>query len=111
MGFTSDWLNGKEWGKSTAMKNEKILVTGGAGYIGSHTVHALVDAGERVVIAARVVDDRTQHAAEVGEQVEARVAHLVDGDSAPERRIIFVPFEDVAEITDARGGKRLDGTC
>jgi UDP-glucose 4-epimerase len=27
-----------------------ILVTGGAGYIGSHTVHELADAGERVVV-------------------------------------------------------------
>lgn len=27
-----------------------VLVTGGAGYIGSHTVHALTDAGERVVV-------------------------------------------------------------
>jgi len=27
-----------------------ILVTGGAGYIGSHTVHALVDRGEEVVV-------------------------------------------------------------
>jgi len=27
-----------------------VLVTGGAGYIGSHTVHALVDAGERVIV-------------------------------------------------------------
>ena len=27
-----------------------VLVTGGAGYIGSHTVHALVDAGERTVV-------------------------------------------------------------
>jgi UDP-glucose 4-epimerase len=27
-----------------------VLVTGGAGYIGSHTVHALVDTGERVVV-------------------------------------------------------------
>src|SRR5258708_33450468 len=27
-----------------------ILVTGGAGYIGSHMVHALVESGERVVV-------------------------------------------------------------
>jgi UDP-glucose 4-epimerase len=27
-----------------------VLVTGGAGYIGSHTVHELVDAGEQVVV-------------------------------------------------------------
>src|ERR1044071_3607401 len=27
-----------------------VLVTGGAGYIGSHTVHELTDAGERVVV-------------------------------------------------------------
>ena len=27
-----------------------ILVTGGAGYIGSHMVHELTDAGERVVV-------------------------------------------------------------
>lgn len=29
----------------------KILVLGGAGYIGSHTVYELIDAGEEVVIA------------------------------------------------------------
>jgi UDP-glucose 4-epimerase len=27
-----------------------VLVSGGAGYIGSHMVHVLVDAGERVVV-------------------------------------------------------------
>jgi UDP-glucose 4-epimerase len=32
-----------------------ILVTGGAGYIGSHMVHALVDAGERVVVLDNLV--------------------------------------------------------
>ena len=30
------------------MGREAILVTGGAGYIGSHMVHELVDAGETV---------------------------------------------------------------
>ena len=29
----------------------KVLVLGGAGYIGSHTVSELIDAGEEVVIA------------------------------------------------------------
>src|SRR4051812_3098632 len=28
----------------------KILVTGGAGYIGSHTVHQLVNAGRKVIV-------------------------------------------------------------
>jgi UDP-glucose 4-epimerase len=32
-----------------------ILVTGGAGYIGSHMVHALVDAGEAVVVLDNLV--------------------------------------------------------
>lgn len=27
-----------------------VLVTGGAGYIGSHTVWSLIEAGERVVV-------------------------------------------------------------
>lgn len=32
------------------VRTMSILVTGGCGYIGSHMVHALVDAGERVVV-------------------------------------------------------------
>jgi UDP-glucose 4-epimerase len=35
---------------SEAFRSVTTLVTGGAGYIGSHMVHALVDAGERVVV-------------------------------------------------------------
>ena len=31
-----------------------VLVTGGAGYIGSHTVHALADAGENVVVVDKL---------------------------------------------------------
>jgi nucleoside-diphosphate-sugar epimerase len=33
-----------------------ILVTGGAGYIGSHMLHALADVGERVVVARQSHD-------------------------------------------------------
>ena len=32
------------------MSSASILVTGGAGYIGSHTVRQLVERGERVVV-------------------------------------------------------------
>ena len=37
------------------MNGSSVLVTGGAGYIGSHAVLALLDAGERAV----VIDDRS----------------------------------------------------
>lgn len=50
-----------------------ILVTGGAGYIGSHTVHALVDRGDRVT----VLDDlSTGHRAFI-----PRSAEFVFGDA------------------------------
>jgi UDP-glucose 4-epimerase len=42
------------WGKSAVpdkdLKTTKFLVTGGAGYIGSHTVYALLEAGAEVAV-------------------------------------------------------------
>lgn len=49
-----------------------ILVLGGAGYIGSHTVHALIEAGRDVVVADNLV---TGHRAAVHPQ-----ARLYEGD-------------------------------
>jgi UDP-glucose 4-epimerase len=60
-----------------------VLVTGGAGYIGSHMVHALIDAGERVVVLDNlttgfpwaVASGATLAVAESGDQ--ARLAALI----------------------------------
>jgi UDP-glucose 4-epimerase len=60
-----------------------ILVTGGAGYIGSHMVHALVDAGEHVVVLDNlstgfdwaVAKDATLVVGETGDQ--ALVTNLI----------------------------------
>ena len=49
-----------------------ILVLGGAGYIGSHTVRALIEAGRDVVVADNLV---TGHRAAVHPQ-----ARLYEGD-------------------------------
>ena len=42
------WIG--DGGRSERAEHMTILITGGTGYIGSHMVHALVDAGERVVV-------------------------------------------------------------
>ena len=53
-----------------------VLVTGGAGYIGSHTVRALLDDGRQVV----VLDDlSTGHRSAVPAEVELVVGDIADG--------------------------------
>ena len=55
-----------------------ILVTGGAGYIGSHMVHELADAGEPVVVRRRSVDRLPLGAAESGAADRRRRRRRVD---------------------------------
>ena len=56
-----------------------VLVTGGAGYIGSHMVHALVDAGERVVVLDNLATGF--------DWAVAKGASLVTGDVGDQPRV------------------------
>ena len=53
-----------------------ILVTGGAGYIGSHTVRMLSDLGQRVVVLDNLSEGHRD--ALINEEVELVVANLGD---------------------------------
>lgn len=58
---------------------EKILVTGGAGYIGSHTTLALLEAGFEVVVLDNLCNSSPESLRRVG-QLAGRSPPLVEGD-------------------------------
>ena len=53
----------------------KILVTGGAGFIGSHIVHALVARGDQVTVLDDLSSGQRQNLAEIASQIT-----LIEGD-------------------------------
>lgn len=61
----------------------RALVTGGAGFIGSHLVDALLDAGEDVVVVDHLSGRHTENLAEAVE----RGAHVVRADVSDVRRM------------------------
>jgi UDP-glucose-4-epimerase GalE len=78
-----------------------VLVTGGAGYVGSHGCKALRDAGYRVVVLDNFVAGHPE-AAKYGDIVEADVSNVAAVQSAIHRHRIaavmhFAAFLDVAE--------------
>ena len=62
-------------GRSTVTKDHSILVTGGAGYIGSHVVLALREAGHSVVVVDDLSTGRRQAVPEDVPLVVGDVAH------------------------------------
>ncbi|MGD9648737.1 MAG: SDR family oxidoreductase [Pirellulales bacterium] len=56
----------------------KILVTGGAGFIGSHLVHALVERGDQVRVLDNLSTGKRRNLAEVADAIEFVEGDLVD---------------------------------
>jgi UDP-glucose 4-epimerase len=74
----------------------KILVTGGAGYIGSHTVVELLEAGYEVVVLDNLSNGSREALSRV-ERITGRPAPLVEGD-----------LRDEALVTRMLAGHRFD---
>lgn len=56
----------------------KVLVTGGAGFIGSHIVHALVERGDQVRVLDNLSTGKLRNLADVADDIELVEADLVD---------------------------------
>ena len=89
------------------MKEKAILVTGGAGYIGSHTVRLLTAAGHRVIVLDNlvyghreaIVDDRATLI--VGEMSDAAVVNPIFEENEITAVVHFAAYAYVGEsVTD-----------
>src|SRR5690348_12390017 len=66
-----------------------------------HRLHA-----DDVIAAIDVVHLAGDARAQIAQQIEPGAADLLDRDVALERRVVLIPFENIAEVADARGGER-----
>ena len=84
-----------------------VLVTGGAGYIGSHMVHALVDAGKRVVVLDNLATGF--------DWAIAKGTSLVVGDVGDQPRVAALIAEHrvdaVIHFAASSNGTRISTTC
>jgi UDP-glucose 4-epimerase len=64
---------------ASAFAGRRVLVTGGAGFIGSHLVDALVRARAAVVVLDDFSSGRRENLAEVGQAIEVIEGDLCDG--------------------------------
>ncbi|MBD5333185.1 MAG: UDP-glucose 4-epimerase GalE [Bacteroides sp.] len=90
------------------MKTERILVTGGTGYIGSHTVVELQQAGYRVVI----IDDLSNSSADVIDGIERITGSrpdFVEGDCTDIDTLkrLFADYPDIKGIINFAASKAV----
>ena len=63
--------------------NKSYLVTGGAGFIGSHIVEELVKKGQKVKVLDNFVTGKREYLDEVKDKIEIIEGDIRDGSSAP----------------------------
>lgn len=59
-------------------RGERVLVTGGASFIGSHLVELLLESGARVTVADDLSSGQQSHLGEVADDVDMRISDLRD---------------------------------
>ncbi|CAK9885363.1 MAG: UDP-glucose 4-epimerase [Candidatus Erwinia impunctatus] len=76
-----------------------ILVTGGAGYIGSHTVLTLLESGEQVVVLDNLTNSSSEALLRV-ENLTGRKVSFVEGDIGDRERLahLFCQYQISAVI-------------
>ena len=64
----------------------KILVTGGAGYIGSHTCVELINAGYELIVLDNFSNSTSESLQKV-EQITGKILHFIEGDICDEAKV------------------------
>lgn len=93
------------------MPNNKVLVTGGAGYIGSHACVELIQAGYDVVVVDNLSNSKTQSLARV-EQITGQSVTFYQTDIRDQAALteIFAK-EDIATVIHFAGLKAVGESC
>jgi UDP-glucose 4-epimerase len=89
-----------------------ILVTGGAGYIGSHTCLELLAAGHRVVVVDNLANSSEESLRRVRELTGRDLDfHAVDLRDGAALRQVFAAHPDVAAVVHFAGWKAVGESC
>ncbi len=93
------------------MKKEKILVTGGAGYIGSHACVALLQAGYEVVVVDNLSNSKVESLHRV-EQITGQTVVFVEADICDSQALTAIFTEhEIDAVMHFAGLKAVGESC